>query len=102
MSDIPLSSVFTQTRLQICAYLSACDEADFSAVQEYCGLSKSTLSKSLTMLDEQGFVTLGKSRRGRYTKTTLCLTDTGREALATHLDSLREIADAARRAGGGN
>ena len=92
MTSPAIDPAFTVTRLQICAYLSGCDQADYTAVQQYCGLSKPTLSKSLTLLDERRYVEIRKVQSGRYAKTTLRLTDTGRDALAQHLNALRDIA----------
>ncbi|MEH0109685.1 transcriptional regulator [Tersicoccus sp. MR15.9] len=89
--------VFNPTRLAICAYLSGCQQGDFSAVQEYCGLSQSTLSKALTQLTAAGYVEVTKASVGRYSKTVLALTEAGREALASHLDALQRIAIQARR-----
>ncbi|MEU9046549.1 MULTISPECIES: transcriptional regulator [unclassified Kitasatospora] len=85
----------TVTRLRIAAFLSACDESDFRAVQEYCGLSPSLLSKNVTFLAEQGYAEVRKGHVGKVPRTWLRLTQRGRTALAHHLTALQEIADAA-------
>jgi len=51
-------------RLRICAFLSGCDEADFGAVQQYCELSKSNLSKQLTVLSDLGLISIRKVQVG--------------------------------------
>ncbi len=55
-------------RLRMCAYLSGCEEADFKAVQDYCGLTQPTLSKNVTILVERGYVEVKKVASGRYTR----------------------------------
>ncbi|WP_337062889.1 transcriptional regulator [Kineococcus sp. G2] len=92
-----LDDTFSSTvRLRICAYLSGCDEADFKAVQEFCGLSQPNLSKNLTALAERGYVDIRKVASGRYTKTRLRLTATGQAALQSHVAALQDIVTTAR------
>lgn len=92
-----LDDVFSSTvRLRICAYLSGCEEADFKAVQEYCGLTQPTLSKNVTVLADQGYVAVGKVASGRYTTTRLRLTGDGRAALDGHVAALQAIVGQAK------
>jgi hypothetical protein len=79
-------------RLRIAAYLAGCEEADFAAVQAYCEMSASSLSKQVTTLLSAGHVVIHKVASGRYTKTRLALTAEGREALSAHVAWLRQIA----------
>lgn len=83
-------------RLRVCAYLSGCEEADFKAVQDYCGLNQPNLSKNVTVLADRGYVEVSKVASGRYTKTRLRLTDAGQSALDGHVAALQEIIDSAR------
>ena len=85
-------ALLAPVKLRICAFLSGCQEADYQAVQEYCGLTASNLSKQLTTLDGLGYVSITKVASGRYTKTRLRLTEDGRAALAGHLGALQELA----------
>ena len=99
MADVAagLDDTFTSAvRLRICAYLSGCEEADFSAVQDYCGLSQPNLSKNLTALAQRGYVDIRKTSSGRYPKTRLHLTDTGQSALDAHVNALQDIVTAAK------
>ncbi|WP_375425141.1 transcriptional regulator [uncultured Friedmanniella sp.] len=77
------------------AFLSGCDEAVFATVLEGCGLTKSTLSKSVYALEEVGYLTVRKGRHERLPRTWLSLITEGRTSLARHLDALRQIADQA-------
>ena len=94
-----LDPVLSPTRLQICAYLSGCEVAEYSAVQDYLGVSKPTLSKALTALAERDWVRIEKVQHGRYARTTLQLTDAGAAALADHVTALQRLAEQAAHAG---
>ncbi|MFD5796865.1 winged helix-turn-helix domain-containing protein [Streptomyces diastatochromogenes] len=87
------------TRLALAAYLSACGEAEFAVLRDYCQVSDSTLSKTLSALEKTGYVSIRKGYLGKRPRTWAALTLTGRRALAGHLTALEEIASAARRAG---
>ncbi|RKS80586.1 DNA-binding MarR family transcriptional regulator [Motilibacter peucedani] len=92
-----LDEILTSTaRLRVCAYLSGCEEADFKAVQDFCELTQSNLSKNVTVLAERGYVEVSKVASGRYTKTRLRLTEAGQTALHAHVAALQDIVDSAR------
>lgn len=80
-------------RLQLAAFLSGCDEAVFGAVMERCQLSKSTLSKSVRALEDIGYLSARKGYHNRMPRTWLSLTPHGRQALGSHLTTLRQLAD---------
>jgi DNA-binding MarR family transcriptional regulator len=81
------------TRLAIVAFLSGCIEAEFKAVQEYCGASAATLSKLVTALEGAGYVQVRKGYLGRRPRTWLSLTPDGRKALEEHLAALHALVD---------
>ena len=87
----------TTTRLRITAFLSGCDEAEFRAVQDHCGLTASNLSKNVGALEGLGYVAVRKGYVGKTPRTWLSLTAVGSKALASHLAALQEIADNAAR-----
>ena len=102
-TSISLDDAFSSPgRLKICGYLAGCDEADFQAVMAYCELTAPSLSKNITALNAKGYLDIRKVASGRYTKTRLSLTDTGRAALSGHVAFLQKIADAATVAVGEN
>ncbi|WP_336113300.1 transcriptional regulator [Streptomyces sp. PTD9-10] len=90
------------TRLALTAYLSACGEAEFAVLRDYCQVSDSTLSKTLSALEKTGYVSIRKGYLGKRPRTWAALTFTGRRALTGHLTALEEIASAARRAAAGS
>ncbi|MEU1849563.1 transcriptional regulator [Streptomyces sp. NPDC019990] len=87
------------TRLAVAAFLSGCAEAEFGAVRDYCGVSDSVMSKTVTALEKAGYVSVRKGYLGKRPRTWISLTLTGRQRLASHLAALEEIAGTARRAG---
>lgn len=87
----------TVTRIRIAAFLSGCDEAEFRAVQEYCDLSPSNLSKNVSAFADLGYVSVRRGYVGKTPRTWLALTDDGRSALVGHMAALQEIADSAAR-----
>ncbi|MER6383868.1 transcriptional regulator [Streptomyces sp. NPDC001250] len=86
------------TRLALAAYLSACGEAEFAVLRDYCEVSDSTLSKTLSALEKTGYVSIRKGYLGKRPRTWAALTLSGRRAVARHLAALEEIAATARRA----
>ncbi|NLU70404.1 transcriptional regulator [Streptomyces sp. HNM0574] len=89
------------TRLAVAAFLSACEEAEFGTLRDYCQVSDSVLSKAASNLQTVGYLDIRKGSVGRRFRTWLSLTPDGHEALARHLDALQELASAARQAGAG-
>lgn len=85
-------------RLQICAILSAADEAEFALVREESGVSESVLSKHVKQLEEAGYVKVRKATFASRQRTWLGLTPAGRKAFATHLGALTRLAATARQA----
>ena len=79
-------------RLQICAILSAADEAEFATVRDAIAVSDSVLSKHLKQLDEAGYVTLRKQAQDGRQRTWLSLTPAGRKAFAAHVAELQRLA----------
>ncbi|MDP8931894.1 MAG: transcriptional regulator [Actinomycetota bacterium] len=79
------------TRLKVLAVLASCDWADFSFVCDAAGLTKSALSKQVAKLEAHSYVEVRKGYVGRYLRTTLRLTETGRRAIQEHLSALEDM-----------
>lgn len=86
------------TRLAVLAFLSACREAQFSAVQEHCGVSAPTLSKAVSALEAAGYVKVRKGYMGKYPHTWLAATNSGRAALESYLSALALLVSSAQEA----
>ena len=109
--------IHAPVRLQICAILSAADEAEFAFVREETGVSESVLSKQVKLLADAGYVTVrkasfaeasltfGTGKKGvakprtfavsSRQHTWLSLTREGRHAFAAHMEALTTLAAAA-------
>jgi DNA-binding transcriptional ArsR family regulator len=83
--------IHAPTRLAIVSLLAASEEADFKFIRDSVGLSDSALSKQLTILEEAGYVAIGKGFVGKRPRTTARLTRLGRAAFVRHVEALREI-----------
>ena len=79
-------------RLQICAVLSAADEAEFALLRETLGVSDSVLSKHLKQLEDAGHLTLRKQAHGGRQRTWAAFTPQGRRAFAAHVAELTRLA----------
>jgi DNA-binding MarR family transcriptional regulator len=79
-------------RLQICAILSAADEAEFAMVRDAIAVSDSVLSKHLKQLEDAGYVRLRKQAHAGRQRTWLSLTSAGRAAFAAHVAELTRLA----------
>jgi DNA-binding MarR family transcriptional regulator len=83
-------------RLQICAVLSAVDEAEFAVVRDAVGASDSVISKHVRLLEEAGYVAVRKATVASRQRTWLSLTRPGRRAFAAHMRELTRLASAAQ------
>ena len=85
-------------RLQICALLSASEEAEFAMIREAIEVSDSVLSKHLKQLEEAGYVRPRKAAADGRQRTWLSLTAEGRKAFAAHVAELTRLAGMVRAA----
>jgi DNA-binding MarR family transcriptional regulator len=78
-------------RFSIVGALAAADELEFGYVRDLLGVSDPTLSRSVSQLEEAGYVNVRKGYVGKRPRTWLSLSADGRVALENHLEALREI-----------
>ena len=78
-------------RLRICAMLSGAQNVEFRLLQEQLGLSKSALSKHLTILVDAGYVSQGRALQNSRNRLWLSLTAEGAHAYSAHVQALQEI-----------
>ncbi len=88
--------IHSPVRLSIMAALAGVDRAEFRAVRDTIQISDSALSKQITLLEDAGYLDVSKGRVGRYPRTWLAITHTGRDALDHHLAALEAITRLAR------
>jgi DNA-binding transcriptional ArsR family regulator len=78
-------------RLAILTVLSACSSADFTFLQTATGLSKGNLSVQLTRLEEAGLVSIEKVLERKKTRTTVKLSNVGRNQLNDYWLTMKKI-----------
>ncbi|MEM5948364.1 transcriptional regulator [Spirochaetia bacterium 38H-sp] len=75
--------------------ISEGDMADFSLLKKLTGLSDGNLSVQLRRLEDCGYVLIDKRFVGRKPKTFVSISDRGRRAFYSYVDTLEKIINAA-------
>lgn len=86
--------VYEPARLMILAALHAVEAADFTFLKQRTGLTGGNLSFHISKLEDAGFVEVRKEFVGKVPRTVLELTDSGREALTSHVEVLKGFVEA--------
>ena len=81
-------------RLMITTILFGVREADFLYLQRECGLTQGNLSSHLARLEEEGYVRIEKTFKGKYPLTICSLTRKGRAAFENYAQTIRHVASA--------
>ena len=89
--------VHEPARLAVLSALSACESADFVFLQRVTGLSKGNLGAHLSRLEEHGLVSIVKEFIGRVPRTTVTLTDEGRDRVEAYWRNMERLRRATRR-----
>jgi len=76
-------------RLMIMTVLYAVSEADFIYLQNECGLTQGNLSSHLARLEEEHYVLVVKTFKGKYPLTICSLTEKGRKAFEEYARIMR-------------
>lgn len=78
-------------RLQICAFLTPIDAADFPTLRKALEVSDSVLSKHIKQLESAGYLNVKKVTTNGRQKTWLSLSTEGKEAFNTHVQVLKSL-----------
>lgn len=87
--------IHTPARLRILALLSPARWVTFAYLRETIGTSDSALSKQISALENTGYVETRKDRSSSFS-TLINLTESGREAFDSYLQTLEQIVAQAR------
>jgi DNA-binding MarR family transcriptional regulator len=71
------------------------DDLSFTRLQELLGLTPGNLITHLRKLEDAGYVTTVKSGSGVSARTSVSLSQQGRQALDTYMSVLRQLLDSA-------
>lgn len=83
--------IHAPVRLRLCAALEPVREIEFGTLLTLLEISKSALSKHVSMLVDAGYVAQRRAVRDTRQRVWLSLTDTGRTAYRAHVAALRRI-----------
>ena len=84
--------IHAPNRLQICAFLSPLQEAEFQVLRDELNVSDSVLSKHLKKLEEAGYVNFRKGAVNGRQRMWAKLTKSGRRAFTNHVGELQRLA----------
>jgi DNA-binding MarR family transcriptional regulator len=83
--------IHAPARLRICAALEPVREIEFGALLTLLDISKSALSKHISVLADAGYVAQRRAVRDSRQRVWLRLTETGRSAYQGHVAALHRI-----------
>lgn len=83
--------IHAPNRLQICAFLSPLEAAEFRVIREELNVSDSVLSKHIKQLEDAGYVKQEKSKVNGRQRRWFHLTIKGRKAFELHVEELKRI-----------
>ena len=78
-------------RLLLMAHLYVVEKADFTYLMRQTGLTWGNLSSHMSKLEDAGYIAVEKSFEGKVPRTSLSLTDVGREALRAYRRTLADV-----------
>ncbi len=78
-------------RLRVCATLDQVREIEFGSMLDLLDISKSALSKHISLLAEAGYVAQRRAVRNTRQRVWLSLTESGRAAYRGHVAALHRI-----------
>jgi DNA-binding transcriptional ArsR family regulator len=90
---LKLKRVFHEpSRLAIMSALAATDKGlTFSELKENCDLTDGNLSRHLKTLDDAGAIAIEKSFIGQKPRTTVFISEDGRDHFVAYLDALANV-----------
>lgn len=98
------SVIHAPARLRVMVTLATLrdgDDLSFTRLQEVLGLTPGNLITHLRKLEDAGYVTTVKSGSGVTSRTSVSLSQQGRQALDTYMSVLRQLLDSASTNGAG-
>lgn len=81
----------SELRLKVMVALDSLKSADFMYLCRITDSTRGNLSAQITILKEAGYIEVSKSGLGRFSRTVLCITHKGHDALHAYEDGLRKM-----------
>ena len=88
--------IHAPVRLRVCAALDHVREIEFGTLQTLLDISKSALSKHISVLADAGYVTQRRAVRDTRQRVWISLTAAGRAAYRGHVAALQQIVGSTR------
>ncbi len=85
--------IHAPARFRILSNLYLVGWIDFLFLRNLTGLTKGNLSSHLIKLEEAGYVSIKKEFIGKISRTTISLSDSGREAFNLYRKNMKNILD---------
>ncbi|MBR2931196.1 MAG: transcriptional regulator [Rikenellaceae bacterium] len=79
----------SELRLAVMSILIGVESADFVFLRKQTGATAGNLSVQIDKLQRAGYIEVEKTYRGKLPCTICRMTDTGREAFAEYVDTLK-------------
>ena len=83
--------IHAPTRLAILSILITVESANFTFLKESTGTTDGNLSTHLTKLEENGYIIIKKTFKGKKPQTNCTITKKGRVAYSNYLTQLERI-----------
>ena len=80
----------SQLRLAVVSILMSVEEADFVFLKEKTNSTAGNLSVQIEKLSESGYIEANRTLEGRRTRTVCRMTEKGRQAFASYIDTLKD------------
>lgn len=80
----------SELRLAIVSILIGVEEADFVYIRTETGATAGNLSVQIDKLQKAGYIEVEKGFRGKIPRTVCRITNSGREAFAQYVETLKE------------
>lgn len=80
----------SELRLAIVSILIGVEEADFVYIRTETGATAGNLSVQIDKLQKAGYIEVEKGFRGKMPRTVCRITNSGREAFAQYVETLKE------------
>jgi len=83
--------IHAPNRLAVMSILITVENAKFTFLKESIGITDGNLTTHLTKLEKNGLITIKKKFVGKKPQTTCAVTEKGRQAFKTYLETLEQI-----------
>lgn len=80
----------SQLRLAVVSILMSVEEADFVFLKEKTNSTAGNMSVQIEKLSEAGYIEANRTLEGRRTRTVCRMTEKGRQAFASYIDTLKD------------